>query len=331
MSNMKTNLKFVMGTNRLNKLLASKNMNTSGCEFVSTINISTNSKIKDKHSLRKMTESKPTRNETRPLQSINPSTESTSLNKRNKFIEKLTDLETNKISNNPNSENEVYDLNLKSNQSPKINLKDLRNFQRDSQTKDINIYNSNNSNRSNKNSNREEKKNSKHLKNLSEIPPSFRNIPAFTEHNRDKNRDRENFEKSNLDPSIVKTKSQKVFVNKEKPKDKLPITKSPVKKEKRDLSVNSYIKQVKISAKDNIPSEDSNNYFNEKLENDNKLQELNNKCLQQDKTIKDLLLTAEILKNYIKSFENFGGSIKSKLNMRLQEKDFEIMKLQVRN
>ena len=47
-----------MGTNRLNKLLSSKNMNTSGCEFVSTINISTNSKIKDKHAQRKIIENK---------------------------------------------------------------------------------------------------------------------------------------------------------------------------------------------------------------------------------------------------------------------------------
>jgi hypothetical protein len=342
MSNMKTNLKFVMGSNRLNKLISSKNMNTSGSEFVSTINISTNSKVKDKLAQRKTTDVKQTRNENKIIQSSNPSYENISVNKRNKLFDKYAEIESNK--SGPNIpfiplDKESAQLNVINNQSPKLNLKDLRTFHKDSFSKDGYLnYNSNSSNRSFKNSNQEEKKISKHQKHISEIPPSFRNVQAFTDHNTgsEKSKEREIFDKSNLDPAILKTKSQRVFAGE---KDKIIVKQfkykdSPVTRKKRDSSL-----KIKLKPDPEIlPSEDGsnskiliNNKNNDKshINEQKSYQDLLGKYLEQEKTIKELIITSEILKSYIKSFEINGNSFKSNLNQKFHKKEQEILRLKV--
>ncbi len=347
---MKTNLKFVMGSNRLNKLISSKNMNTSGSEFVSTINISTNSKVKDKLAQRKITESKPTKNENKTSQNTNPSSENISVNKRNKLFDKYAEIESNKSGPNipfipiDKESAKLHSTNKVNNQSPELNLKDLRSFHKDSFGKDGYInYNSNSSNRSYKNSNQEEKKISKHHKNISEIPPSFRNVPAFTENNTgsEKSKEREIFDKSNLDPAILKTKSQRMFAAE---KDKIVVKQfkykdSPVAGKKRDSSL-----KVKLSSdernnhKNKFNKEDNDNYNDNDKGNGNysiyeekKYQDLLAKYREQEKTIKELIITSEILKSYIKSYENNGESFKSKLNEKFIKKEQEILLLKVSN
>jgi hypothetical protein len=342
-----------MGSNRGTKL-ASKNMGSinNPPDFSSTINITTNSKIKEKLATRKASMAK--------------ATEKIDLTNNNLATAEIKNVN---ISNNISAYNNfaLASSNLgkkseeKAEKKEKIessfNLRDLRTLHKEKMKEN---YNSNNSNRSLKNIMKEEKVKPKHQKHASEIPQGYKvsnpnltdnylyhqttsnNIlEIYTHTTNNFNKDRELFEKTNLDPKVVKVKSSNIL-NFDMPGNNRSSRGFSNHAQKESNSVNSRIKDL-TSTMDYLNAEDSNNNYpithsasnlqmlgKPKEDFEAKYKALLGKYRDSDRNVKELMRTIDILKNFIKASETVSDNAKYEIVDKISKKNTEIKNLKVK-
>jgi hypothetical protein len=344
MSTIKGNLKFVMNNNRGAKL-ASKNIGSTNHtpDFSSTINITTNSKVKDKLGTRKGSISKVSEKlEVNSLvpNSLSIQTASSNTNAYNNF----------QIISNLGKKLEEK-LEKKEKMESSFNLRDLRSLNKEKMKEN---YNSNNSNRSFKNIIKEEKIKPKHQKHSSEVPQAFKggNINHITDnfiyhqttsnnileiYTQTTNKERENLEKSNMDPSVVKIKSSNLKFNNSN------LVRSSRGASKHSQKESSVTKQKDMtSLLDDMNSNDNINYhpythsannLQMPLKRDEfeiKYKSLLGKYKESDKTLKELMRTIDIMKNYIKANESVNEKAKIEISEKINKKNLEIKLLKVK-
>lgn len=345
MSTIKGNLKFVMNNNRGAKL-ATKNISSINHtqDFSSTINITTNSKIKDKLGTRKGSISKVS--EKLEINSLIPNplsiqTASSNATAYNNF----------QIVSNLGKKLEEK-LEKKEKMESSFNLRDLRSLNKEKMKEN---YNSNNSNRSFKNIIKDEKIKPKHQKHSSEVPQAFKggNINHMTDnfiyHQTTSNnileiytqttKEQENLEKSNIDHSILKIQSKNLKISSSN------IAKSSRAESKHSQKESSLtrLRDFPSSIDDTNSNENTNNNYHHYNPIEKKLQmplkkddyEIKYKSLlgkyrEVDKTVKELMRTIDIMKNYIKANESVNEKAKFEISEQFSKKNLEIKFLKVK-
>jgi hypothetical protein len=214
-SNIKTNLKFVMGNTRASKQ-NTKNIGTINSEFQSTINVSTNNKIKEKSMSKGIIDPGKSKENTMLSGQTNNSQSTSNINSKSNSavnsrvnhtinLNDVPPLNTSNfikknISNEKQFERDVF---------PKTPVEiNLKSFLRDN-SKENNYINSNNSTEGNISKNKFVKIKRKHQKHTSEIPQSFKNSSQIADGNNYSSTN--NFNKNNFDKTFDQSSKSNLF------------------------------------------------------------------------------------------------------------------------
>lgn len=331
MSSMKTNLKFVMGSSRVAK--PANKLGSGNSDFQSTINISTNSKVKDKIMSKRNVDMLKSKGNIKEL-STNVLLGSTT--GFNVSMGSSTTITPNFLRKDKMESKEKAYAESQMKNPMDVSLKVMLR-----ENSKENNYGSNNSNRSSRNGIvKAEKIKSKHQKHASEIPQSFKNLNHMNQmtegntsqyfNNTTSNNFFENYSqpnrehsqgdnRSNLNPKLlVKTKSQALM------------------KTQRDGSVNSIrgkgtSNTTEVEYTDDTNNRPSNGHIVSSCNNcrDLKYNVLLSNYKEQEANQKEMLKTIDILKSYIRANQNVSEKKKVEIADKFNKKNQEIKALKV--